>query len=57
MIDRTHPLPLARQARLAGISRGTVYYLPRPVSEADLALMRRIEELHLECPFAGSPVA
>jgi putative transposase len=54
MIDRTHPLPLARQAKLAGISRGTVYYLPKPISGADLALMRRIDELHLECPFAGS---
>lgn len=54
MIDRTHPLPLVRQAQVAGISRGTVYYLPRPVSETDLALMRRIDELHLECPFAGS---
>jgi len=54
MIDREHPLPIARQAKLAGISRGSVYYLPKPVCEADLALMRRIDELHLECPFAGS---
>ena len=36
------------------ISRGSVYYLPRPVSAADLALMRRIDELHLDYPFAGS---
>jgi putative transposase len=54
MIDRTHPLPLKRQAELAGISRGTVYYHPEPVSDADLALMRRLDQLHLEHPFAGS---
>ena len=54
MIDRSHGLPLARQARAVGISRGSVYYRPRPVSEADFALMRRIDALHLEHPFAGS---
>lgn len=54
MIDRSHSLPLARQARELGISRGSVYYLPRPVPVADLAIMRRIDELHLEFPFAGS---
>ncbi len=54
MIDRSHDLPIARQARELGISRGSVYYLPRPVPSADLALMRRIDELHLEYPFAGS---
>lgn len=54
MIDRTHELPVKRQAELVGISRGTVYYHPEPVSEAELALMRRIDELHLEHPFAGS---
>ena len=54
MIDRSHSLPLARQARELGISRGSVYYLPRPVSAADLTIMRRIDELHLEFPFAGS---
>jgi len=54
MIDRTHPLPLSKQASAAGISRGSIYYLPRPVPAADLALMRRIDELHLEHPFAGS---
>jgi putative transposase len=54
MIDRTHALPLARQARELGISRGSVYYLSRPVSVADLAIMRRIDELHMEFPFAGS---
>ncbi len=54
MIDRTHDLSVKRQAELMGISRGTVYYLPRPVSEADLALMRRLDELHLEHPFMGA---
>ena len=54
MIDRTHELSVTRQADLVGISRGTVYYLPQPVAEADLVLMRRIDELHLEYPWAGS---
>ena len=54
MIDRIHALPVTRQAQVLGISRGSVYYLPRPVPAQDLALMRRIDELHLELPFAGS---
>jgi putative transposase len=54
MIDRTHDLPIARQAKALNISRGSVYYLPRPVSAADLAIMRRLDRLHLEFPFAGS---
>jgi putative transposase len=54
MIDRSHDLPLARQAQELGISRGSVYYAPRPVSAADLAVMRRMDELHLDYPFAGS---
>lgn len=54
MIDRHHDLPLTQQARLLGISRGSVYYLPRPVSDADLALMRRIDQLHLDHPFMGA---
>jgi putative transposase len=54
MIDRSHDLPVARQAAALGISRGSVYYLPRPVSASDLELMRRIDGLHLEFPFAGS---
>jgi putative transposase len=54
MIDRSHGLSLARQAQALGVSRGSVYYLPRPASAADLAIMRRIDELHLELPFAGS---
>jgi len=54
MIDREHPLSVVRQAKLLDISRGAVYYQPRPTSEADLALMRRIDELHLEHPFMGA---
>ena len=54
MIDREHPLSVARQAKLLDISRGAVYYRPRPISDADLALMRRIDELHLEHPFMGA---
>ena len=54
MIDRTHPLPITRQAELLRISRGSVYYLPRSASEADLTLMRRLDALHLEHPFAGA---
>ena len=52
MIDRTHKLSVARQARLLGFSRGSVYYSPRQVSDGDLDLMRRIDELHLDYPFA-----
>ncbi len=54
MIDREHELSITRQAKLLGISRGAVYYLPRPVSAADLALMRKLDELHLEHPFMGA---
>jgi putative transposase len=54
MIDRNHDLPIIKQARALGISRGSVYYLPRPVPAATLAVMRRMDELHLEFPFAGS---
>ena len=54
MIDRGHDLPITRQAQLLGMSRRAVYYLARPASAADLALMRRIDELHLEHPFMGA---
>jgi putative transposase len=53
MIDRGHELPVTRQCRLLKLARSTVYYEPRPVSPETLALMRRIDELHLEYPFAG----
>ena len=54
MIDREHELPLTRQAEVLKLSRSGLYYRPRPVSPADLAVMRRIDELHLDYPFAGS---
>jgi putative transposase len=54
MIDRDHELPLTRQAELLRLSRGSLYYQPRAVPAADLAVMRRIDELHLDYPFAGS---
>jgi putative transposase len=54
MIDRSHDLPLTRQAQVLKLSRSSLYYRPCPVSAADLAIMRRIDELHLEHPFAGS---
>ena len=54
MIDRDHDLPIARQAKALGVSRSTVYYKPRPVSAEDLKIMRRLDALHLEFPFAGA---
>jgi putative transposase len=54
MIDREHDLPITKQAEVLAISRGSVYYLPRLVPERDLALMRRIDELHMDYPFAGA---
>jgi putative transposase len=54
MIDRSDKLPVVRQCELLRLSRSSVYYVPQPVSESDLALMRRIDELHLNHPFAGA---
>ena len=54
MIDRTHTLSLTRQAAALGLNRGSLYYVPRPVREADLALMRELDALHLDFPFAGA---
>ena len=54
MIDRTHPLSVSRQAQLLNISRGAVYYLPKPTSQSDLVLMNAIDKLHLDFPFMGS---
>nr|WP_175948812.1 IS3 family transposase [Burkholderia pyrrocinia] len=54
MIDRAHALPVSQQTRLVGIARSSAYYRPQPVSEADQSLMRRIDELHMEFPFAGA---
>ncbi len=54
MINRSDGLAITRQAQVLGISRGSVYYRRRAISDADLAVMRRTDELHLEHPFAGS---
>ena len=54
MIDQAHAQPVTRQARELGISRGSVCYLPSPVSASGLAIMRRIDELHMDFSFAGS---
>ena len=54
MIDRGAQVPVRRQAQLLGLSRSSVYYVARPLPERDLALMRRIDEIHLESPFFGS---
>ncbi len=54
MMDRQHNLSLTRQSSLLGIGRGSYYYQPRPISKTDLALMRRMDELHMDFPFAGS---
>ena len=54
MIDRSHRLSVTKQAEAAGLARSTVYYLPRPAPAADLELMRQIDRLHLEFPFAGA---
>lgn len=54
MIDRSKPLSVNRQAQLLNISRGAVYYLPKPVAELDLTLMNAIDKLNLDYPFMGS---
>ena len=54
MINRAHALPVVRQCQLLALSRSTAYYQPTPVSVADLALMRRIDALHLDHPFVGA---
>src|SRR3954471_11850295 len=54
MIDRGHDLPITKQAQVLRISRGSAYYLPRPVSARGLEVMQRLDRLHLEFPFAGS---
>lgn len=54
MIDRSHDLPIRRQAELVNISRGSAYYTAQPVSDGELKLMRRVDELHLELLFSGA---
>ena len=57
MIDRSHELPLTGQAKALGISRGSVYYLARPTSDADLVLMRRKERRSCSASMSGSAKA
>ena len=54
MIAPDHALPITTQAKLLNISRGAVYYLPKPTSEKDLAIMRQIDGLHLQHPTMGA---
>jgi len=54
MLARGHSLPLVRQCELLGVARSTFYHQPQPVGAADLALMRRLDEIHLRLPFLGS---
>lgn len=54
MIDREYDLPMTRQCQLLGLNRSMVYYQPKRASEADLLLMRRIDEMHMQRPFYGS---
>lgn len=54
MMDRTHELPVLRQCQILQLARSTAYYQPQPISTEDLELMRRIDELHLEMPYAGA---
>ena len=54
MMDATHALPISRQAQLAGLSLGSVHDVPKSVGAADLALMRRLDEIHLGHPFMGA---
>jgi len=53
MIDKAHPLPVRRQARLLELSRSSVYYQPVAPSETDLALMAAMDDIHLSFPFYG----
>jgi putative transposase len=54
MIDRTHDFPIARQAKILNISRGSVYYESRPMSADDVTITRWIDEPHLNYPFVDS---
>jgi putative transposase len=54
MVDRKDPLPVVRQCQLLAVPRSTFYYRCQSVPEADLALMRLIDECHLKHPYYGS---
>jgi putative transposase len=57
VIERDHALSIKRQAQLLSISHASAYCRPKPVSDAELKLMRRVDELQLELPFAGARAA
>ena len=54
MIDREHALPIVRQAEALRVSRSSAYYVAKPIASRDLELMREIDRLHMEFPFAGA---
>ena len=57
MIERTHDLPVVQQCKILSLARSTAYYRPQEASHTDLAVMRRIDELHLDYFFAGSHIS
>jgi putative transposase len=54
MTEQGAELSVTRQCELLDLNRSGVYYTPRPISDQDLRLMRRIDELHLEHPLYGA---
>jgi putative transposase len=54
MIQPEHKLPIVKQCKIVALAPSTFYYKAEPVSEADLKVMFRIDQLHLEMPFAGA---
>jgi putative transposase len=54
MIDRQHALPVVQQCQILALARSSVYAVPQPIAAEELALMRQLDELHLQHPFAGS---
>lgn len=54
MIAPGSALSVARQAKLLGVSRSSVYYRPRPDSQEELDLLKRLDELFTENPVYGS---
>jgi putative transposase len=55
MVDREVTEPsVRRQCELLSVSRSGLYYEPKPTSPEELALMRRLDEIHLRLPFYGS---
>lgn len=54
MIALGSELSVARQAKLLGVSRSSIYYRPRPESQEELDLLKRLDELFTENPMYGS---